>query len=62
MSALACQTCDADASAAELAKVTSHALADRSERTEWFCADATACNDRRFPELARLLDPKDGAA
>lgn len=51
MSAHECRTCGATE---ELEPVTSHALADGAERTEWFCADAAACNDRRFPELAQI--------
>jgi hypothetical protein len=47
-----CQACGA---AGELRSVTSHSLADGAERTEWFCADTAACNDRLFPELARIL-------
>jgi hypothetical protein len=48
-----CRTCGA---VEELEPVTSRALADGAERTEWFCADAAACNQRRFPELAEILD------
>lgn len=48
-----CQTCGATG---ELVPVTARSLADGAERTEWFCADTAACNDRRFPELADLLD------
>jgi hypothetical protein len=51
-SSLECGTCGAGG---ELEPVTSHSLADGAERTEWFCADAAACNDRRFPGLADLL-------
>jgi hypothetical protein len=47
-----CRTCGA---ATELEPVTSRSLADGTERTEWFCADASACSDRRFPGLAELL-------
>ena len=43
------RTCGA---AEELEPVISRSLADGTERTEWFCTDAAACNDRRFPELA----------
>jgi hypothetical protein len=46
-----CRTCG---EIEELEPVTARSLADGAERTEWFCADTPACNDRRFPELAAL--------
>lgn len=50
--AAGCRTCGAPG---DLEPVTSRSLADGAERTEWFCADAAACHDRRFPGLAELL-------
>lgn len=52
MSAPECRTCGASE---ELEPVTSRSLADGAERTEWFCTDRSACNERRFPGLAELL-------
>ena len=53
-----CHTCGATE---ELEPVTSHALADGAERTEWFCADVVPCNDRRFPELAGFVAEAEAA-
>ena len=54
-----CRTCG---STEELEPVTAHAVADGAERTEWFCADAAACNDRRFPEFVGFVAQREAGA
>lgn len=50
-----CRNCGISGAAAELEKITAHAIGDNSTRTEWLCADHAACTARRFPQLADTL-------
>lgn len=49
----ACGTCGATTDLEETIVITP---ADGTRRSTWRCTDIRACNDRRFPELAALLD------
>ncbi len=57
-----CETCGASGADEALEKTTWTALADGSETVRWFCRDRRACNDRRFPELPRILGENRGGA
>ena len=55
-----CETCGASGADEALEKTTWTALADGSKTDRWFCRDRRACNDRRFPELPRMLGEAGG--
>jgi hypothetical protein len=49
----ACETCGA---AEDLEETVWRSMADGSEHSRYFCNDRRACNNRRFPEMAALLE------
>jgi hypothetical protein len=50
-----CRTCGANGAAVELERITVRAVGATATRTEWLCADQSACTARKFHQLADTL-------